>query len=125
MNFSNAIAPEEFQPDPRGRRRRMLAAPLRGQRFGELRITVRDISNGGLGGTTEQWLRMGEHVQTELPNLGEVGGTVVWTEGNRFGLSFDHEIDAARVMRPAMQPFHVMDRYRPEASAKRPAIGLR
>lgn len=127
MGFSQAIAVEQFQSDPRGRTRRMLSAPLRGSRFGERRVVVRDISATGLGGTTDQWLRVGEQVAAVLPNLGEVGGTVVWTAGNRFGVNFDHAIDAERVTRPAAysQPFKVMDRFQPETSAKRPAIGLR
>lgn len=29
----------------------------------------------------------------ELRNIGKVPGTVIWTEGNRFGLRFDHPID--------------------------------
>jgi hypothetical protein len=115
--------------DQRQRSRRMLMVELRSHRFGQGRIRVRDISPGGLGGTTSQWLRAGERVEAELPNIGNIAATVAWTQGERFGLKFDDAIDAGRVTRERVpleiEQFRVMERFRPEITARRPAIGLR
>ena len=111
------------------RARRMLVVELRGRRFGSASATIRDISSGGLGGTSSRWLVIGEPVELTLPNFGTLTGSVIWTEGNRFGLAFDEAIDASRVTRetsPGMdRHFEVMDRFRPETSMKRPPIGRR
>jgi hypothetical protein len=92
-------------------------------------VVVRNISPGGIGGTTKQWLIPGEDVDVELPNLGLMPAKVAWTDGVRFGLSFLAGIDPGRVTRDAAagmdQSFRVMDRFRPETSAKRPPINLR
>jgi hypothetical protein len=115
--------------DARQRSRRMLMIQLRSSRFGAGRVRVRDISPGGLGGTTDQWLRAGERVEAALPNIGNVPATVIWTDGERFGLQFDDAIDAGRVTRERVpieiEKFRVHDRFRPETSARRPGIGLR
>jgi hypothetical protein len=126
MGYSTATAATS---DSRQRSRRMLLAQLRSARFGSGLVTVRDISPGGLGGTTNQWLRAGERVEAHLPNIGTIPGRIAWTNGQKFGLQFDDEIDADQVMRERVpteiENFRVADRFRPELSAKRPAIGLR
>ena len=108
---------------------RLLTVRLCGRRFGEAGVVVRNISHGGAGCMSRQWLMRGEPVEIELPNLGWVPGTVAWTDGTRFGLYFDGEIDAGRVARettPGMDPkFRVMDRYRPETSMRRPGLTSR
>ena len=115
--------------DARQRSRRMLMAQIRSSRFGAERVRVRDISPGGLGGTTANWLRPGERVEAELPNIGVIPATVAWTQGDRFGLKFDDAIDSERVTRERVpveiEKFRVMDRFRPETTAKRPGIGIR
>jgi hypothetical protein len=115
--------------EPAQRLQRMLNVAMRGRRFGGANAIVRNISPRGLGGTTKQWLVRGEQIQVELPNLGPVPATVIWTDGIRFGARFCTEIDAGRVTRDSFagmdQHFRVMDRFRPEPSMKRPAIGLR
>ena len=124
-SFDTAAMPA----DPRQRSKRMLTAQVQSARFGRGQIVVRDISAGGLGGMTSQWLRPGERIEAELPVVGNIPARVAWTDGKRFGLAFDEEIDAERVTRepvPAeIAQFRVHERFRPETSARRPAIGLR
>ena len=107
----------------------MLTATLYGERFLSMGAVVRNVAAGGVGGIARQWLAVGEPIEIDLPNVGRMRGTVAWTDGAHFGMTFDREIDAARVTRDAVsgmdQHFRVMDRFRPDISAKRPAIGLR
>jgi hypothetical protein len=109
------------------RSKRMLKVVIYGRRFGARPMVVRDISTSGLGGSTEQWLVRGESVEICLPNLGRVPGTIVWTDGKKFGVCFDIEVDAERVTRMHFmpRPFEVMDRYRPATSMRRPPLAIR
>ncbi len=111
------------------RLQRMLSAPLHGHRFGQASAIVRNISASGLGGTSRQWLIVGEGIEIELPTIGRVAGSVAWVRGMRFGMRFGAAIDPARVTRersPGMvHKFQVMDRFRPPASPRRPPVGLR
>jgi hypothetical protein len=130
MAYEEATGNEgETAADPRQRSKRMLVAQVQSPRFGRGSIVVRDISRGGLGGMTSQWLRPGERLEADLPSIGSIAARVAWTDGNRFGLEFDEEIDADRVTRervPAeVAQFRVLDRFRPEVRSGRPAIGLR
>jgi hypothetical protein len=125
------ISFEEFDCPPEQttrdqRESRMLMVPIRGRRFGEGQATIRNISPGGLGGTTTAWVAPDDEIDVRLPAYGWVTARVAWVEGPRFGLSFEGRIDPARITRDSatgMAPkFQVMDRYRPEESAKRPPI---
>lgn len=124
------MSQEENQAIARqSRAQRMLTATLYGERFLSMGAVVRNVAAGGVGGIARQWLAVGEPIEIDLPNVGRMRGTVAWTDGAHFGMAFDREIDAARVTRDAVsgmdQHFRVMDRFRPDISAKRPAIGLR
>jgi hypothetical protein len=129
MGYCELIEPDCDRIMRAPRTQRMLTVRLRARRFGTIAATARNVSPGGMGGTTGQWLGAGEQVEVELPNLGRVSASVAWTDGTRFGLAFDSEIDARRVTRDAssgMDPqFRVMDRFRPDTSQRRPGLGLR
>ncbi|MCW3837331.1 hypothetical protein ACFQ1E_13860 [Sphingomonas canadensis] len=111
------------------RERRILNATLRAPRFGSAEAVVRNISAGGLGGSTRIWLCPGEPVEAMLPGIGAVAAVVAWADGTRFGLRFDGPIAPARVTRDraqGMDPgFRVMDRYRPAGTAWRPGLTRR
>lgn len=64
------------------------------------RAVVRNISAAGLMVELEQPPARGEFVSLNLGDLGWTNGTVIWKVGNRFGVSFDEEIDPGRIRRP-------------------------
>jgi hypothetical protein len=131
MGYSKPIEPDCDQPAAARAKRahRMLNVLLRSPRFGTVAAMARNVSPGGMGGSTRQWLAAGEEIEVELPNIGWVPASVAWTDGIRFGLSFAGEIDAARVTRDAAagrdREFQVMDRFRPDTSSRRPGLGIR
>ena len=60
-------------------------------------IVVRNVSAGGLLADTMQDLALGESILVTLRHVGDVPGTVVWTQPGRFGIAFDVLIDPAAV----------------------------
>jgi hypothetical protein len=65
-----------------------------------VRIRVRNLSLGGMTGESAVHAKRGERVMIDLPNVGWVMGTVAWVNKNRFGVSFDREIDRKAVRQP-------------------------
>ncbi len=57
------------------------------------RVTVRNLSAGGMMMEGAPRLRRGTRVALDLRNIGLVAGTVVWIQGRRTGVAFDDEID--------------------------------
>lgn len=132
MGSSKPIEPDCDQAAEAARAQRMhrmLNVRLRSHRFGTVTAMARNVSPGGMGGSTRQWLGAGEDLEVELPNIGWVPASVAWTDGTRFGLTFAGEIDAARVTRDAAagrdRAFEVMDRFRPDTSSRRPGLAVR
>jgi len=62
-------------------------------------ITVVDLSTGGCGIETTTDLGVDTRVWLKLPGLESWPCRVVWTQGNRAGLSFDHPLHPAVVDR--------------------------
>lgn len=58
-----------------------------------LRVKVRNLSAGGMMAVGEMRMTSGQKVVVELRNIGPVAGVVAWVRGERFGVSFDEEID--------------------------------
>ena len=58
------------------------------------RLKVRNLSAQGMMGEGDFTVARGKTVEVDLRNLGWVQGQVAWTQGNRFGVSFEKEIDA-------------------------------
>jgi len=66
----------------------------------ELRIKVRNLSPGGMMAECPVHVECGERLLTDLRNIGWVSGRVAWVMENRFGVTFDREIDCKTVRRP-------------------------
>ena len=126
MGYSEEFEAENCLPFREPRSSRMLTVQIRGRRFGVMPAIARNLSTGGMGGTTKQWLMVGETVDAQLPGFGWTRGRVIWTDGTRFGVSFLGHVEAERVTRelsPGMDSsFRVMDRFRPSDSVRRPAL---
>ena len=52
-------------------------------------IKVRNLSSNGMMGEGSFQLHSGTRLTVELPEKGEVSGTVVWVQEPRFGVAFD------------------------------------
>lgn len=64
------------------------------------RVRVRNLSDGGMMGEGNLRVQRGHRLTIELRNIGVVGGTVAWVQDNRFGISFDEEVDSQKARRP-------------------------
>jgi hypothetical protein len=126
MGYSDELEADGRLPFREPRLPRILSVQIRGRRFGGTTAIARNLSDGGMGGTTKQWLIAGEEVEAELPSFGWTLARIAWTDGTRFGLVFLDPVEAGRVARPASSgidpSFRVMDRFRPETSMRRPGL---
>ena len=126
MGYSDELAAEDRLPFREPRLPRMLRVNVRGRRFGTMPAIARNLSDGGMGGTTKQWLVTGEEVEAELPSFGWTRARIAWTDGTRFGLVFLDPVEAGRVSRETtagMDPsFRVLERFRPVTSMRRPGL---
>jgi PilZ domain len=78
-----------------------LLADIRIEQSAEIhRVRVRNLSDGGMMGEGQLRVQRGHRLSIELRNIGAVGGTVAWVQDNRFGISFDEEIDSQKARRP-------------------------
>ena len=122
-----ATAPDE---DIRTADRRALLtrAPMIEDGFPFGTVRVRNISPLGLGGVASEILEPGQRFAVFLPGLGEVGGSVIWARGVRFGFNFDEPIDLAELALPDLAetklPGRYTDRkrYREPGKYKRPGF---
>lgn len=64
------------------------------------RVRVRNLSDGGMMGEGNLRVKRGHRLTIELRNIGVVSGTVAWVQDNRFGISFDEEVDSQHARRP-------------------------
>lgn len=67
------------------------------------RVRVRNLSDGGMMGEGTMRVKRGNRVEVELRNVGKIGGNVAWVQDQRFGISFDEEIDSAMARKPARE----------------------
>ncbi len=129
MGYSRPFGTGEGSLQREARMHRMLGVTIRSPRFGTATAIARNVSPGGMGGSTGQWLGADEEIEVQLPNIGWVAARVAWTEGSRFGLRFVQAIDAARVTReiaPGIdRGFEILERFRPDLSQRRPGLGSR
>jgi hypothetical protein len=58
-----------------------------------VRVKVRNLSAGGMMAEAPISTGRGERLSIKLRNLDAVKGAVAWVQGDRFGVSFDTEID--------------------------------
>ncbi len=66
-----------------------------------VRVKVRNLSSGGMMAEGNVHPQRGAKLSVNLRNVGWVGGTVAWTQDDRFGIAFDEEIDPKSVRAPA------------------------
>lgn len=57
------------------------------------RVTVRNLSAGGMMVEREMRVKRGQRVTVDLRNIGTVAGVVVWVRSPAFGIAFEREID--------------------------------
>lgn len=57
------------------------------------RVKVRNLSARGMMAESDLRVARGSLVTVELRNIGEIEGSVAWTQDNRFGIAFVEEID--------------------------------
>lgn len=57
------------------------------------RVKVRNLSSQGMMGEGAVPVSSGTRLTVELPEVGNVAGTVVWVQQPRFGVAFDEEVD--------------------------------
>ena len=61
------------------------------------RVSVRNLSAGGMMAECDAGVARGTRVSVELRNIGWVEGTVAWKQDNRFGIAFVDAIDPTKV----------------------------
>lgn len=62
-------------------------------------VRVRNLSGSGMLAESREIVVEGTSVVTELPNIGKVGGRIIWSENGKFGLAFERIIDPQAVRR--------------------------
>ena len=80
------------------RQQTVIEATMTGEFTPQSAVTIRDISQFGIGAATKGDLPdIGEHVVLSLTNGGEVSGKVRWTDGHKFGLRLNKAFDLGRL----------------------------
>lgn len=85
-------AAEKRQP----RQARLVKAALGCQRLGRFDVTLRNVSETGIGGQGPHILNIGERMTVFLPGHEPMLGTVRWVSGNRFGIETDKPVETMR-----------------------------
>lgn len=81
-------ASEKRQP----RQSRLVKAALETQRFGRFDVTVRNVSQTGIGGKAPHILQQGERLTVHMPGHKPMSGIVRWVFDRRFGIETDEDI---------------------------------
>ena len=84
---------EKRQP----RQSRLVKGSLGCQRLGRFDVTIRNVSETGIGGQGPHSLNIGERMTVFLPGHEPMLGTVRWVSGNRFGLETDKPVETMRL----------------------------
>jgi hypothetical protein len=90
---ASSISADKRQP----RQSRLVKAALACSRLGQFDVTVRNVSETGLGGQAPAALNIGERVTVFLPGHDPMLGTVRWVVDKRFGIETDKLIEPARL----------------------------
>ncbi|MFN2099093.1 PilZ domain-containing protein [Altererythrobacter sp. MF3-039] len=83
--------------DPRRHDRFLMAEVSVAGHDGVHQIRVRNLSAGGMMGEGAVEVDRGSQINIRMPNLGQVAGTVAWTQGSRFGVAFAQDINPTDV----------------------------
>ncbi len=124
---ASSTAAEKRQP----RQSRLVKAALACARLGRFDVTVRNVSETGIGGQAPGPLHIGERITVFLPGHEPMLGTVRWVAGNRFGIETDRPVETSRLRAAhgsgAPAPDHVAGFEivpPPTAPARRPGLVL-
>ncbi len=113
------------------RQSRLVKAALACARLGQFDVTIRNVSETGIGGQAPGALHIGERITVFLPGHQPMLGTVRWVAGHRFGIQTDRPVEVDRLRAahgsgaPAPQNiagFEIIPP--PSAPVRRPALVL-
>lgn len=81
-------SPDKRQP----RQSRLVKAALACSRLGQFDVTIRNVSETGIGGQGPAALHIGERMTVFLPGHGPMLGTVRWVVDKKFGIETDNMV---------------------------------
>ncbi len=90
-----------------------------------VRVRVRNISSGGLGGRSDTPIDAWQPVEVSLPVIGTVAGKIAWVRQDQFGVQFERPIDPAKALITSSQPqaTHVVPSiFQPNTDYRRPGL---
>ena len=90
-------APSSTAQKRQPRQSRLVKASLGCQRLGRFDVTVRNISETGIGGQGPRALNLGERMTIYLSGHEPMTGTVRWVADRRFGIETDTPIQTDRL----------------------------
>lgn len=88
---ASSASAEKRQP----RQSRLVKAALACPRLGRFDVTIRNVSETGVGGQSPHILQIGEQLTAFLPGHEAMEAVVRWVSGNRFGIQTDKPIETA------------------------------
>ena len=97
MSNPEAGASPESEDKRQPRQARLVKAALDCQRLGRFDVTVRNVSETGIGGLAPHMLNIGERMTVLLSGHEPMTGTVRWVAGKRFGIETDKPIETMRL----------------------------
>ncbi|WP_077147750.1 PilZ domain-containing protein [Sphingopyxis sp. KK2] len=92
MSYNDEIPASESAEKRQPRQSRLVKGALESERFGRFDVTIRNVSQTGIGGQAPCALTRGERVAVHLPGHRPMMGTVRWVVDHRFGIETDDEI---------------------------------
>ncbi|MGX5711894.1 PilZ domain-containing protein [Sphingopyxis terrae subsp. ummariensis] len=90
---ASTASAEKRQP----RQSRLVKASLACDRLGRFDVTLRNISETGVGGQSPHVLQVGERLTVYLPGHQPMDGIIRWVSDKRFGLQTERTIEPARL----------------------------
>lgn len=79
------------------RQSRLVKAAFGCPRLGQFDVTIRNVSETGIGGQGPHVLHIGERVTVFLPGHEPMLGTVRWVVDKRFGIETDRPVETIRL----------------------------
>lgn len=88
---------KEFLKNRQIRQSHLVKAEIESDRFGRFDMTIRNLSQTGIGGRAENPLNRGETVTVFLPGHRSMAATVRWSDGLSFGIETEREIQIEKL----------------------------
>lgn len=126
---------EKASPGPAEKRQprqaRLVKAALGCARLGQFDVTIRNVSETGVGGQAPHILTIGERMTLYLSGHEPMTGTVRWVADRRFGIETDKPIETSRLRGAHSDQLRASDSSiefqiipPPTGSGRRPALTL-